>query len=53
MSSDKLLPTMQVLVIDYRLTFPSGTATGIMIKGFHTPMGEKIAQYALGMALII
>ena len=38
---------LQLLVIDYRLTFPSGSATGIMIKGFHTPLGEKLAMCGL------
>lgn len=31
-------------IIDYRLHFPSGTATGILISGFHTPMGEEQAK---------
>ncbi|KAK9803708.1 hypothetical protein WJX73_003954 [Symbiochloris irregularis] len=34
----------KLMVIDYRLTYPSGSATGIMIKGFFTPMGEKLAE---------
>ena len=31
-------------IIDYRLHFPSGTATGILISGFHTPTGEEQAK---------
>ena len=31
-------------VIDYRLPFPSGTATGTLISSFHTPKGEAAAQ---------
>ena len=31
-------------VIDYRLPFPSGTATGALISSFHTPKGEAAAQ---------
>ena len=31
-------------IIDYRLHFPSGTATGILISGFHTPKGEAQAK---------
>ena len=31
-------------IIDYRLHFPSGTATGILISGFHTPKGEVQAR---------
>lgn len=35
----------QALVIDYKLTYPSGTATAVLINGFHTPQGEKNAKY--------
>ena len=31
-------------IIDYRLHFPSGTATGVLISGFHTPKGEAQAK---------
>ena len=31
-------------IIDYRLHFPSGTATGLLISGFHTPKGEAQAR---------
>ena len=31
-------------IIDYRLNFPSGTATGILITGLHTPKGETQAH---------
>ena len=31
-------------ITDYRLHFPSGTATGILISGFHTPTGEEQAK---------
>ena len=39
---------MQICIIDFRLTYPSGTATGVMIRGFHTPLGEEIAKRAPG-----
>lgn len=35
---------MQVFVIDYRLVYPSGTATGVVISEFHTPLGEENAK---------
>ena len=35
-------------IIDYRLHFPSGTATGILIAGFHTPKGEAQAREQVG-----
>uniref|UniRef100_A0A0A9CJ63 Uncharacterized protein n=1 Tax=Arundo donax TaxID=35708 RepID=A0A0A9CJ63_ARUDO len=38
-----LVPLRKVMIIDYRLTYPSGTATAYLINGFHTPDGAKIA----------
>lgn len=34
----------QVMIIDYRLTYPSGTATAHLINGFHTPDGSERAK---------
>ncbi|CAN6232673.1 unnamed protein product [Urochloa humidicola] len=39
-----LIPLRKVLVIDYKLTYPSGTATAVLINGFHTPQGDKNAE---------
>lgn len=39
------ISTFQVLVIDYKLTYPSGTATAVLINGFHTKQGNKNAKY--------
>lgn len=36
-----LIPLRQVLVVDYKLVYPSGTATAILINGFHTDQGDK------------
>lgn len=33
------------MIIDYKLTYPSGTATAVLINGFHTPKGDKMARY--------
>ena len=38
-------------IIDYRLHFPSGTATGILISGFHTPKGEAQARAQVGFSI--
>uniref|UniRef100_A0A0D9ZN89 Uncharacterized protein n=1 Tax=Oryza glumipatula TaxID=40148 RepID=A0A0D9ZN89_9ORYZ len=38
-----LVPLRKVMIIDYKLTYPSGTATAFLINGFHTPHGAKIA----------
>jgi len=35
----------QIMIIDYKLTYPSGTATAVLINGFHTPKGNKMAKY--------
>ena len=33
------------MIIDYKLTYPSGTATAVLINGFHTPKGDVMAKY--------
>ncbi|XP_047068165.1 probable metal-nicotianamine transporter YSL13 [Lolium rigidum] len=38
-----LVPLRKTMIIDYKLTYPSGTATAYLINGFHTPHGAKIA----------
>eukprot|EP01018_Ginkgo_biloba_P020084 Gb_39396 [translate_table: standard] len=40
-----LVPLRKVMIIDYRLTYPSGTATAVLINGFHTPRGNKLARF--------
>jgi len=37
---------VQIMIVDYKLTYPSGTATAVLINGFHTPKGDKQAKYA-------
>ncbi|XP_026657594.2 probable metal-nicotianamine transporter YSL12 [Phoenix dactylifera] len=32
------------MIIDYKLIYPSGTATAFLINGFHTPQGAKLAK---------
>ncbi|CAD6262998.1 unnamed protein product [Miscanthus lutarioriparius] len=39
-----LVPLRKVMIIDYRLTYPSGTATAHLINGFHTPDGSERAK---------
>ena len=31
----------KIFIIDYKLAYPSGTATGVLINSLHTPAGEK------------
>lgn len=35
---------LQVMVIDYKLTYPSGTATALLINSFHTNTGAELAR---------
>lgn len=41
-----LFVVVQIMIIDYKLPYPSGTATAVLINGFHTPKGDKMAKYA-------
>ncbi|KAL2547584.1 Metal-nicotianamine transporter YSL1 [Forsythia ovata] len=38
-----LIPLRKILIIDYKLTFPSGMATAVLINGFHS-RGDKMAK---------
>uniref|UniRef100_A0A0E0CV18 Uncharacterized protein n=1 Tax=Oryza meridionalis TaxID=40149 RepID=A0A0E0CV18_9ORYZ len=42
-----LIPLRKALVVDYKLTYPSGTATAVLINGFHTAKGDKNAKLQL------
>uniref|UniRef100_A0A2P2J9R2 Metal-nicotianamine transporter YSL3 n=2 Tax=Rhizophora mucronata TaxID=61149 RepID=A0A2P2J9R2_RHIMU len=39
-----LVPLRKIMIIDYKLPYPSGTATAVLINGFHTPKGDKMAR---------
>ncbi|KAI4977625.1 hypothetical protein ZWY2020_008512 [Hordeum vulgare] len=39
-----LVPLRKIMIIDYKLTYPSGTATAVLINGFHTPYGDAMAK---------
>ncbi|XP_074291780.1 metal-nicotianamine transporter YSL3-like [Silene latifolia] len=39
-----LVPLRKVMIIDYKLSYPTGTATAVLINRFHTPKGDKIAK---------
>ncbi|KAM0839509.1 hypothetical protein ACQ4PT_060261 [Festuca glaucescens] len=39
-----LVPLRKIMIIDYKLTYPSGTATAVLINGFHTPHGDSMAK---------
>ncbi|KAM0935134.1 putative oligopeptide transporter, OPT superfamily [Dioscorea sansibarensis] len=39
-----LVPLRKIMIIDYNLTYPSGTATAVLINGFHSPDGNEMAK---------
>ncbi|WVZ86462.1 hypothetical protein U9M48_033233 [Paspalum notatum var. saurae] len=39
-----LVPLRKIMIVDYKLTYPSGTATAYLINGFHTSQGAKLAR---------
>ncbi|KAI3866677.1 hypothetical protein MKX03_030563 [Papaver bracteatum] len=39
-----ILPLRKIMIIDYKLTYPSGTATALLINSVHTPQGAKLAK---------
>ncbi|KAK9265464.1 hypothetical protein L1049_016005 [Liquidambar formosana] len=39
-----VLPLRKIMVIDFKLIYPSGTATAHLINSFHTPQGAKLAK---------
>ncbi|KAK4746666.1 hypothetical protein SAY87_025703 [Trapa incisa] len=38
-----LVPLRKVMILDYKLTYPSGTATAMLINSFHTNSGAELA----------
>ncbi|GAB2265020.1 Metal-nicotianamine transporter ysl3 [Dionaea muscipula] len=39
-----LVPLRKIMIIDYKLSYPSGTATAVLINGFHSPRGDEMAK---------
>ncbi|KAG5078407.1 hypothetical protein JHK82_057102 [Glycine max] len=39
-----LIPLRKIMIVDLKLTYPSGLATAVLINGFHT-QGDKMAKY--------
>ncbi|KAL5173939.1 putative metal-nicotianamine transporter YSL7 [Glycine soja] len=44
-----VVPLRKIMVIDFKLTYPSGTATAHLINSFHTPQGAKLAKKQVKM----
>ncbi|KAL6565469.1 putative metal-nicotianamine transporter ysl7 [Orobanche hederae] len=43
-----IMPLRKMMILKYKLTYPSGTATAHLINSFHTPKGEKLAKKQVG-----
>ncbi|KAK1393673.1 putative metal-nicotianamine transporter YSL7 [Heracleum sosnowskyi] len=41
---NKCVPLRKIMIIDYKLIYPSGTATAHLINSFHTSQGAKLAK---------
>ncbi|PIN11656.1 hypothetical protein CDL12_15735 [Handroanthus impetiginosus] len=39
-----VVPLRKIMIIDFKLTYPSGIATAHLINSFHTPEGVKLAN---------
>lgn len=39
-----IVPLRKMMILKYKLTYPSGTATAYLINSFHTPKGAKLAK---------
>ncbi|XP_012851444.1 PREDICTED: probable metal-nicotianamine transporter YSL7 [Erythranthe guttata] len=39
-----VVPLRKIMIIDFKLIYPSGTATAHLINSFHTPRGAKLAK---------
>ncbi|XP_066350227.1 probable metal-nicotianamine transporter YSL11 isoform X2 [Miscanthus floridulus] len=39
-----LVPLRKVMIVDYKLTYPSGTATAYLLNGFHAPQDTERAK---------
>ncbi|KAJ0457116.1 putative oligopeptide transporter, OPT superfamily [Helianthus annuus] len=39
-----VVPLRKIMIIDFKLSYPSGTATAHLINSFHTPQGAKLAR---------
>ncbi|XP_051143733.1 metal-nicotianamine transporter YSL3-like [Andrographis paniculata] len=39
-----LVPLRKIMIIDYKLPYPSGTATAVLINGFHSGKEDKITR---------
>ncbi|XP_062179393.1 probable metal-nicotianamine transporter YSL3 [Phragmites australis] len=46
-----IVPFTQIMLIDYRLLFPSGSVTAHLVNSFHTPQGAYVAKLQVATLL--
>ncbi|XP_051113446.1 probable metal-nicotianamine transporter YSL7 [Andrographis paniculata] len=39
------IPLRKIMIVDFKLPYPSGTATAHLINSFHTPLGAELAKF--------
>uniref|UniRef100_M4FAT3 Uncharacterized protein n=1 Tax=Brassica campestris TaxID=3711 RepID=M4FAT3_BRACM len=39
-----VVPLRKIMIVDFKLTYPSGTATAHHINSFHTPQDAKLTK---------
>lgn len=39
-----IVPLRKLMILKYKLTYPSGTATAYLVNSFHTPKGSNLAK---------
>ncbi|GMP26824.1 hypothetical protein CsSME_00003103 [Camellia sinensis var. sinensis] len=39
-----VVPLRKIMILDFKLIYPSGTATAYLINSFHTPQGAQLAK---------
>ncbi|KAI4306330.1 hypothetical protein L6164_029617 [Bauhinia variegata] len=44
-----IVPLRKMMILKYKLPYPSGTATAHLINSFHTPKGAKLAKKQVAM----
>ncbi|KAK7364182.1 hypothetical protein VNO80_12659 [Phaseolus coccineus] len=44
-----VVPLRKIMIVDFKLTYPSGTVTAHLINSFHTPQGAKLAKKQVKM----
>ncbi|TVU18555.1 hypothetical protein EJB05_34661 [Eragrostis curvula] len=46
-----IVPMMQIMLVDYKLLFPSGTVAALLVNSFHTPEGAYVAKIQVSTLL--